>query len=165
MRGPPPGKRGQAGYDWPLESLPNFQSSALTLCSCFVLIGSPRELAMGLDNLRSEIAFMRLQVSPAAQGNPPAPAGRDWTKRFSTVAGALDIPGEAIIDGEVVAERLDGRAVAIDPGEHVFRFERAGMVPAERMALRRLLHAGATNAARNAPAHTPGRQVRDRVTS
>jgi len=40
-----------------------------------------------------------------------------------------------------------------------------GMVPAERMALRRLLHADATNAARNAPAHTPGRQVRDRVTS
>jgi bifunctional non-homologous end joining protein LigD len=28
--------------------------------------------------------------------------GLDWTKRFSTIAGALDIPGEAIIDGEVV---------------------------------------------------------------
>ena len=28
--------------------------------------------------------------------------GLDWTKRFSTVAGALYIPGEAIIDGEVV---------------------------------------------------------------
>ena len=26
----------------------------------------------------------------------------DWTKRFSTIAGALDISGEAIIDGEVV---------------------------------------------------------------
>src|SRR6267378_6462028 len=26
----------------------------------------------------------------------------DWTKRFTTIAGALDIPGEAIIDGEVV---------------------------------------------------------------
>ncbi|WP_246738689.1 hypothetical protein [Bradyrhizobium sp. CCBAU 051011] len=29
-------------------------------------------------------------------------SGLDWTKRFSTIAGALDIPGEAIIDGEVV---------------------------------------------------------------
>src|SRR5258707_851149 len=28
--------------------------------------------------------------------------GLDWTKRFTTIAGALDIPGEAIIDGEVV---------------------------------------------------------------
>ena len=28
--------------------------------------------------------------------------GLDWTKRFSVIAGALDIPGEATIDGEVV---------------------------------------------------------------
>ena len=28
--------------------------------------------------------------------------GLDWTKRFSEIAGALDIPGQAIIDGEVV---------------------------------------------------------------
>ena len=28
--------------------------------------------------------------------------GLDWTKRFSTIAGAFDIPGEAIVDGEVV---------------------------------------------------------------
>jgi bifunctional non-homologous end joining protein LigD len=29
-------------------------------------------------------------------------SGLDWTKRFSTIAAALNIPGEAIIDGEVV---------------------------------------------------------------
>src|ERR1700723_1659241 len=28
--------------------------------------------------------------------------GLDWTKRFSVIAGALDIPGQAIIDGEIV---------------------------------------------------------------
>jgi bifunctional non-homologous end joining protein LigD len=28
--------------------------------------------------------------------------GLDWTKRFSLIAGAFDIPGQAIIDGEVV---------------------------------------------------------------
>ena len=28
--------------------------------------------------------------------------GHDWTKRFSVIAGALDLPGQAIIDGEVV---------------------------------------------------------------
>jgi bifunctional non-homologous end joining protein LigD len=34
--------------------------------------------------------------------------GLDWTKRFSVIAGALDIPGEVIIDGEVVVIH-DGR--------------------------------------------------------
>jgi bifunctional non-homologous end joining protein LigD len=34
--------------------------------------------------------------------------GLDWTKRFSLIAGALDIPGQAIIDGEVVVVK-DGR--------------------------------------------------------
>src|SRR4051812_17687309 len=28
--------------------------------------------------------------------------GLDWTKRFSLIAGALDMPGQVIIDGEVV---------------------------------------------------------------
>jgi ATP-dependent DNA ligase len=28
--------------------------------------------------------------------------GLDWTKRFSVIAGALDLSGQAIIDGEVV---------------------------------------------------------------
>jgi bifunctional non-homologous end joining protein LigD len=34
--------------------------------------------------------------------------GLDWTKRFTIIAGALDIPGQAIIDGEVVVIK-DGR--------------------------------------------------------
>jgi ATP-dependent DNA ligase len=34
--------------------------------------------------------------------------GLDWTKRFSVIAGALDLPGHAIIDGEVVVIK-DGR--------------------------------------------------------
>jgi bifunctional non-homologous end joining protein LigD len=34
--------------------------------------------------------------------------GLDWTKRFSAVAGAIGIPGQAILDGEVVVIK-DGR--------------------------------------------------------
>jgi bifunctional non-homologous end joining protein LigD len=34
--------------------------------------------------------------------------GLDWTKRFSSIAGALDVPGQAILDGEVVVIH-DGR--------------------------------------------------------
>ena len=35
--------------------------------------------------------------------------GLDWTKRFSVIAGALDLPGQAILDGEVVVVIKDGR--------------------------------------------------------
>ena len=34
--------------------------------------------------------------------------GHDWTKRFSSIAGAFDVPGQAILDGEVVVVE-DGR--------------------------------------------------------
>jgi bifunctional non-homologous end joining protein LigD len=33
--------------------------------------------------------------------------GLDWTKRFAVIAGALDIPGKAIIDGEAVVIHED----------------------------------------------------------
>jgi hypothetical protein len=36
------------------------------------------------------------------------------------------------IDGQLVAERLDGKPVEVDPGEHVFRFEAAGLPPLEK---------------------------------
>ena len=35
-------------------------------------------------------------------------SGHDWIKRFSTIAGAFDLPYQAIIDGEVVVVH-DGR--------------------------------------------------------
>jgi hypothetical protein len=34
--------------------------------------------------------------------------GLDWTMRFSAIAGAFDVPGRAIVDGEVVVIK-DGR--------------------------------------------------------
>ena len=55
--------------------------------------------------------------------------GLDWTKRFTEIAGALAIPGEAIIDGEAVVEERThqflgtaGRAGRGGVGEsHVWR--------------------------------------------
>ncbi|HET9958044.1 MAG TPA: hypothetical protein VFQ61_26285 [Polyangiaceae bacterium] len=35
------------------------------------------------------------------------------------------------VDGQVVAERLDGRPIDLDPGPHTFRFEAAGLPPLE----------------------------------
>ena len=39
------------------------------------------------------------------------------------------------VDGELVAGRIDGKPVALDPGEHRFRFERAGDPAAEETAV------------------------------
>jgi hypothetical protein len=39
------------------------------------------------------------------------------------------------IDGVVVAERLDGTPIEVDPGEHVFRFERKGRPADEHLVL------------------------------
>jgi hypothetical protein len=39
------------------------------------------------------------------------------------------------VDGVVVASNLDGKAVPIDPGPHVFRFERDGTAPIEERIL------------------------------
>ena len=44
----------------------------------------------------------RVQVHVRGRKKVYTRNGLDWTKRFSTIAGALDIRGEAIIDGEVV---------------------------------------------------------------
>jgi hypothetical protein len=36
------------------------------------------------------------------------------------------------LDGEVLTDRLEGTALSIDPGEHVFHFEAAGMIAVDR---------------------------------
>lgn len=46
---------------------------------------------------------------------------------FSARAGGHDVTdARVLLDGEAVASALDGHAVALDPGSHVVRFERAG---------------------------------------
>jgi hypothetical protein len=39
------------------------------------------------------------------------------------------------VDGELVAARIDGKPIALDPGEHRFRFERAGETPVEQTSV------------------------------
>jgi hypothetical protein len=41
------------------------------------------------------------------------------------------------VDGEAVVERIDGKPIVLDPGEHHFRFERAGEVPIDETAVLR----------------------------
>jgi len=49
------------------------------------------------------------------------------TVTFSAREGGHDVAdARVLLDGEAVASALDGHAVAVDPGSHVARFERAG---------------------------------------
>jgi hypothetical protein len=51
-------------------------------------------------------------------------------------AAGADVTDVAVrVDGVAAVQRLDGTAVAVDPGEHVFRFERAGAPPVDVRAL------------------------------
>jgi hypothetical protein len=70
----------------------------------------------------------------------PGPVRDDCTERMTDVEKAIptvvfaatDAQGNDLsdvrvtVDGEALAERLDGAPVAVDPGAHVFRFETAG---------------------------------------
>lgn len=59
----------------------------------------------------------------------------------SVVVTARDTRGielvdvRVIVDGELVASHLDGLAMPVDPGTHLFRFEAAGATPLEQQIL------------------------------
>lgn len=53
----------------------------------------------------------------------------------TVVVEGRDQKGEVVqqmrvfVDGELLVERLDGKAIPVDPGEHTFRFQLPGVVP------------------------------------
>jgi hypothetical protein len=64
--------------------------------------------------------------------------GEVETQLPTVVLAARDATGHdllevrVLVDGKPLVEKLDGSAVAIDPGPHVVRFESAGRAPAEQ---------------------------------
>jgi hypothetical protein len=67
----------------------------------------------------------------------------DTDKLVPTVVFAASALGRDVtdmrvtVDGARVADRVDGKPVALDPGEHRFRFERAGEQPIEQFLVLR----------------------------
>jgi hypothetical protein len=52
---------------------------------------------------------------------------------FAASAHGADVTDVRVtVDGEPLADRIDGKPVALDPGEHHFRFERGGEEPVEQ---------------------------------
>jgi hypothetical protein len=95
----------------------------------------------------------------------------DWLQRLedsmpSVVLSAMDERGNPLstvhvtMDGAPLVDTLDGRRVAVDPGEHVFRFEEDARVPTEvRVTVRageKDLGVQATLAAVALPVPAPG---------
>jgi hypothetical protein len=85
----------------------------------------------------------RAQLLTCASANCPADIRKDCTSRVEEVnaqiptvifrakdASGADITAVKVtMDGEVLADRLEGTALSIDPGEHTFTFETAGQSP------------------------------------
>jgi hypothetical protein len=91
----------------------------------------------------------RARLLECAAATCPADIRKDCLARVEEVNGqiptlvfsAKDAAGadrsavRVIMDGEVLAERLGGTAVTIDPGEHAFVFETAGETPVRETLL------------------------------
>ncbi len=88
----------------------------------------------------------RAQLLTCAQASCPAEIRRACLRRVGDVNAALpsilfevkdgsgnDLSAVKVtMDGELLAERLDGSALVIDPGDHRFVFETAGQPPLEK---------------------------------
>jgi hypothetical protein len=98
---------------------------------------------------KGELLSARQELLVCAQESCPAPVAKECTQWLREVGAALpsvvfaardsrgnDLTDVKVLDGErVVAERLDGRELTLDPGPHVFRFEFSG----KRTLTRRVL--------------------------
>jgi hypothetical protein len=104
------------------------------------LAASESSLKSGNEHkLRAE----RSQLLVCAAASCPADIRRECVRRVDEVNAAIptiifeakdgtggDLSAVKVtIDGEVLAERLEGSAISIDPGEHTFVFETAGQSP------------------------------------
>lgn len=97
------------------------------------------------QQLRSE----RSQLLVCAASSCPADIRHECLQRVEAVNRSIPTiifevkaaDGKALsaaklsMDGEVLAERLEGAALSIDPGEHTFRFEVTGQPPLEKHLL------------------------------
>ncbi len=106
------------------------------------------------QTLRDEGKFRaaRAQMIACAREACPAIVRRDCEKYLgdldatqpTVVLGARnargnDVPGTRVaLDGVALVDRLDGKPIAVDPGEHTFRYEAAGAAPVEQHAVIRV---------------------------
>src|SRR5215471_12898780 len=112
-----------------------------TTAQCIATHENALELKKGHKVREARDAFLKC----SAQECPPEVSAEcaDQLARVSRlvpsiVFAAKDAQGNDLsevrvtIDGQALTDRLVGRAIEIDPGEHAFRFEAAGSTPIEK---------------------------------
>jgi hypothetical protein len=99
--------------------------------------------------LDGKLRAARSQLMVCARASCPRVTQSDCAKWLtalepkvpSVIITAKDASGRDLenvnvtVDGEVVAERLEGRAIDVDPGGHTFRFESEGRVLEQRYVI------------------------------
>ena len=100
---------------------------------------SANDASISLRN-QHKLRAARAQLLVCAASTCPADIRTECTRRVTDINGAMptivfeakDPAGNDLsavkvtIDGQVIAERLEGTALSIDPGDHTFTFETAG---------------------------------------
>jgi hypothetical protein len=102
----------------------------------------------GADELRraGKLREARTRLAVCISTSCPGPVRSDCAERMedlkkaipTVVFEATDSAGNdlvsvhVILDGQPLAEKLDGTALEVDPGEHRFRFEAEGLPPVEK---------------------------------
>jgi len=107
---------------------------------------SDKASAMRAD---AKLLASREQLLICAREACPAPVRKDCARRLSDLEEALPsivisakdagghdlIDVKTTIDGTLLGEKLDGKAITIDPGTHVFKFEHGQDPPVEEQVL------------------------------
>jgi hypothetical protein len=109
------------------------------ICASAFERGQELELAGRLNDARAAFVRCAAATCPLVLTPPCLKAAQRLDGEIpSIVIAARSSEGEEVsdarvlIDGELRAERLDGRALALDPGPHRLRIERLGSPAAER---------------------------------
>lgn len=128
------------GLGVPLPGVGLSQAQADSKSSCRV-VSKARGLKAKRKYRQAQKLLQGCVASQCTDGQRTSCAGalqKLQTKIPSIVVLATDGSGNDVVDvsvkldGEVLVEQLDGQAIAVDPGEHQFVFERLGQPPVTR---------------------------------
>lgn len=115
------------------------RADAKAECIAALEEGQPARAAGRLTEAIARFAVCARDVCPRSiQKLCVEQGGEASALRPTIVLSATDASNNAVVDARVsadgvaVATVLDGKAIAIDPGLHTFRFEKPGMVTVER---------------------------------
>jgi hypothetical protein len=111
---------------------------------CFASSGTGQQLRKD-----GKLVESRAQFELCARSNCPSIVTRNCTQWLSEVSAILpsvtlnatDASGRELIDvsvmldGKPLVAKIDGKAVSVNPGVHVFTFQTAGVAPAEEKAI------------------------------